>query len=202
MLFGSEHGPDTAVWHQGGQSRIAIWRQMAALIRANIGDALWLGCGCPLWASVGYVDAVRIGRDIGVSWHGEYSAESLLRDLATRNHANGVLWQADPDCLLLRSRFHELSDAQVDSLARYAAACGGVLMTSDTLAELRPDRAALLAQLLAGPATPCQFPQLGTETGPIIEYQTGSARHLFNLAEEPLSIGPLEIAPYATGLRV
>lgn len=201
MLFGSEHGPETAVWHQGGQSRIAIWRQMASLIREAIGDALWLGCGCPLWASTGYVDAVRIGRDIGVTWHGEYSAESLLRDLATRNHANGILWQADPDCLLLRDRFHELGDAQVESLARYGAACGGVLMTSDTLAELRPDRAALFAQLLSAAANPCQFPQLGAETGPVIEYQTGSERHVFNLSAEPLHAGPLEIAPFATGLR-
>ena len=70
MLFGSEHGPDRAVWHQPGLSRIAIWRRMAALIREAIGDAQWLGCGCPLWASVGYIDAVRIGRDIGVSWEG------------------------------------------------------------------------------------------------------------------------------------
>jgi alpha-galactosidase len=201
MLFGSEHGPDTAVWHQGGQSRIAIWRQMAALIREAIGDALWLGCGCPLWASVGYFDAVRIGRDIGVTWHGEYSAESLLRDLATRNHANGVLWQADPDCLLLRDRFHELSAVQVDSLARYGAACGGVLMTSDTLSELSPGRASLFAQLLNAPVTPCHFPTLGNESGAVIEYRSGGSNFVFNLSGEPFREGPLTIGPYATGFR-
>lgn len=97
--------------------------------------------------------------------------------------------------------FHELSDAQVDSLARYAAACGGVLITSDTLAELRPDSAALLAQLLAGSAEPCQFPQLGAETGPVIEYQIRTAHYLFNLADQPLRLGLSEIALCATGLR-
>lgn len=198
MLFGAEHGPDTAVWHEPGQSRIAIWRRMAALIREAIGEALWLGCGCPLWASVGYVDAVRIGRDIGVTWHGEYSAESLLRDLATRNHANGVLWQADPDCLLLRGSYHELTDAQVTSLARYAAACGGVLMTSDTLAELPARRAALFAELLAEPAEPCRFPWLGQDRGPLIAYQAGRGLQVFNLSGAPLVESGVTIAPYGT----
>ncbi len=174
MLFGSEHGPDKAVWHRPGLSRIAIWRRMAALIRDAIGDALWLGCGCPLWASVGYVDAVRIGRDIGVSWTGEYSAESLLRDRASRNHAADVLWQADPDCILLRDRFHHLDDAQIEFLARYAAAGHGVLMTSDTFAALPEQRAALFAELLLQPAVPISFPDLGTGEG-IPRFEPGLA---------------------------
>ncbi len=161
MLFGSEHGPDRAAWHQPGLSRIAVWRKMAALIREEIGDALWLGCGCPLWASVGYVDAIRIGRDVGVTWTGEYSAESLLRDQVSRNHAAGILWQGDPDCVLLRDRFHELSDAQIDGPARFAAGAGGVLMTSDKLDELSPARAALFADLLRDDVIGCDFPNLG-----------------------------------------
>ncbi len=71
-----EYGPDRARWHRARACRASPsgggWR---ALIREEIGDALWLGCGCPLWASVGLVDAMRIGRDIGVSWQGDYSAE-------------------------------------------------------------------------------------------------------------------------------
>lgn len=169
MLFGSEHGPDRALWHQAGLSRIAIWRRMAALIREEIGDALWLGCGCPLWASVGYVDAIRIGRDVGVTWTGEYSAESLLRDQVSRNHAANILWQADPDCVLLRDRFHELSDAQIEGLARFAAGAGGVLMTSDKLDELSPARAALFADLLRDDVTGCDFPSLGHPTSTLLQ---------------------------------
>lgn len=201
MLFGSEHGPDRAVWHSPGQSRIAIWREMARIIRAEIGDALWLGCGCPLWASIGFVDAVRIGRDLGVTWHGEYSAESLLRDLATRNHANGLLWQADPDCLLLRDRFHDLIDNQIESLARYGAACGGVLMTSDTLAELSPARAGLFAELLKSAAERCTFPWLGEERGAVIEYRQGGTDQVFNLSDQVLRLGETSIAPFATAPR-
>lgn len=200
MLFGAEHGPDRAVWRRPGRSRIAIWRKMAALIREAIGDALWLGCGCPLWASVGYVDAIRIGRDIGVSWRGEYSAESLLRDQLTRNHAAGTLWQADPDCILLRDRFHELTDKQVRSLALFAGLSGGVLMTSDRLDELSPERARLFADLLSAGIAGCDFPELGRDT-PVVRQVARRADgstivNRFNLAATPVDGLP----PFASQL--
>jgi alpha-galactosidase len=206
MLFGAEYGPDRAVWHEPGLSRIAIWRRMAELIREEIGEALWLGCGCPLWASVGLVDAMRIGRDIGVSWAGDYSAESLLRDQVTRNHASGVLWQADPDCILLRDRFHELSDDQVRSLALFAGLAGGVLMTSDKLDELSPERAALFADLLRQPELACRFPQLAdhAQTGVVVQEVTApgapSATNLFNTRGIAGQSGDVTLAPYASRL--
>jgi alpha-galactosidase len=104
---------------------------VADMIRTEIGDAIWLGCGCPLWASVGLVDGIRIGHDIGVSWTGALSAQSLLRDLASRNYTNHILWQIDPDCVLLRERFHYLTDAEINALALYAGMSGGVILTSD-----------------------------------------------------------------------
>ena len=169
LLHGAEYGPERARWHRPGLSRIAVWRRMMALMRDAVGEAVIVsGCGCPLWAGVGLVDAVRIGRDVGVEWHGEYSAESLLRDLQTRNHAHGLLWQADPDCILLRDRFHQLTDAEVDLLARFATGAGGVAMTSDHLGELSPARAALFADLLREGATACDFPRLG-EPGLVVQ---------------------------------
>ncbi|MFL5296645.1 MAG: glycoside hydrolase family 36 protein [Phenylobacterium sp.] len=208
MLFGAEYGPERAVWRQPGLSRIAIWRRMAELIREEIGEALWLGCGCPLWASVGLVDAVRIGRDMGVSWRGDHSGESLLRDQQTRNHAAGVLWQADPDCILLRDRFHDLSDEQVRSLALFAGLAGGVLMTSDKLDELRPERAALFAALLREPHLACAFPELGLAAADGVVTQCaarpdGSAVvNLFNTRGEPTRRSGIELPPYAARLLV
>jgi alpha-galactosidase len=166
---------------------------MASLIREEIGDALWLGCGCPLWASVGFVDAVRIGRDVGVAWNGEYSAESLLRDQLTRNYASGILWQADPDCVLLRDRYHDLTDEEVRSLILFAGLCGGVLMTSDKLDELRPDRAELFASLLTRPIVRCEFPQLGrSESSVIIQHATradaSSVINFFNAGDSPAQV--------------
>jgi len=206
MLFGAEYGPDRAVWHEEGLSRIAIWRRMAELVREEIGDALWLGCGCPLWASVGLVDAMRIGRDIGVSWTGDYSAESLLRDQVTRNHASGILWQADPDCILLRDRFHELSDDQVRSLALFAGLAGGVLMTSDKLDELSPARAELFAALLREPRLTCEFPELATQRvdGVIVQHAQrpdGSGLvNLFNTRDAPARRGAVTLPPHASRL--
>jgi len=162
MHLGSIYGADEAVWHEPDLTRIEIWMRMIRLIREEIGDAFLLCCGAPLWAPIGYADAMRIGRDVGVSWSGHYSAQSLLRDQTARNFANGILWQSDPDCILLRERFHELSDDQIDSLIHFAGLAGGIVMTSDQLAEVPPERRALLAALLRETApTPCHFPELG-----------------------------------------
>ena len=161
MHFGSEYGPDRAVWHMPGLTRIEIWRRVGEMIREEIGDALWLGCGCPLWASVGLVDGVRIGRDVGVAWSGDYSAQSLLRDQACRNFANHILWQSDPDCVLLRERFHDLSEEEVKSLAIYAGMTGGVITTSDHLGELSPGRLKLWRLILTERQASCDFPLLG-----------------------------------------
>lgn len=165
MHLGSMFGPDEARWYEEGHSRIAVWMKMARLIREEIGeDALWLCCGAPLLPPVGLCDAMRIGRDVGPKWSGDQSAQALLRDQTTRNFMHGILWQADPDCILLRDRFHELSDDQVDSLAWFAGLAGGVLMTSDHLGEVPRARRELLAELAGdGRAFRCDFPALGDE---------------------------------------
>jgi len=189
MHFGSEYGPDRAIWHRPGMTRIEIWRRVAEMIREEIGEALWSGCGCPLWASVGLVDAIRIGRDVGVAWSGDYSAQSLLRDQSCRNFANQILWQRDPDCVLLRERFSDLSEEEIKSLAIYAGMTGGVMMTSDHLGELSPARLKLWRLLLSEQRASCDFPLLG---GSDISYervanaQSGQARYVAKAADPVL----------------
>ncbi|PKO09368.1 MAG: hypothetical protein CVU40_08680 [Chloroflexi bacterium HGW-Chloroflexi-2] len=199
MFLGSEYGPERAVYHTPGLSRIQIWRKTAEAIRESIGDALWVGCGCPLWASVGLVEAVRISRDMGVSWRGERSAYDLLHDLANRNFGNHILWQADPDCLLLRNNFHHLSDVEIRSLAIYVGMTGGVMMTSDKLDELSPNRIDLFREFLQKQKMVCDFPLLGktyefSETGhdpiivqrqhPISNPNQDNLLFIFNTGEE------------------
>jgi len=160
MHFGSEYGPDRAVYHTAGFTRIEIWRKVGEMIRAEIGAALWLGCGCPLWAAVGLVDGIRTGRDMGVEW--KTNARSLLGDQAARNFANGLFWQADPDCILLRQPYHFLTDSEVQALAIYAGMVGGVRMTSDHLGELPASRLDLWRLVLAnGERATCRYPFLG-----------------------------------------
>jgi hypothetical protein len=162
MLFGSDYGPDRAIFHTPGMTRIENFNRVVKMIRQEIGnDALWLGCGCPLWATIGLVDGVRIGGDVGVDWSGGLSAQSLLRDQSTRNFGNHILWQIDPDCVLLRQHFHNLSNAEVDALAIYAGMSGGVMMTSDHLGELGEERLRLWKLLLEPTRKRCNYPLLG-----------------------------------------
>jgi alpha-galactosidase len=98
---------------------------------------------------------------VGVVWSGDYSAQSLLRDQSCRNFANHILWQSDPDCVLLRERFHELSEEEIKSLAIYAGMTGGVMMTSDHLGELSRARLRLWRLLLTEERAACDFPLLG-----------------------------------------
>ena len=189
MHYGAEHGPGQVVWHTPGLTRIEIWRRVAEMIREEIGDAIWLGCGCPLWASVGLVDGIRIGGDIGVEW--AVSAQSLLRDQATRNFGNHILWQIDPDCVLLRNRFHHLTDAEVRSLTVYAGMSGGVLMTSDHLGDLSPDRVRLWKLILADGQTraACRFPFLGQT--PISYERLPADRDSHRVHHEPRAADPV-----------
>ena len=158
MLFGSEHGPRRAVRHTPGMTRMEIWMQVAEMIREEIGNALWLGCGCPLWAPVGLVDAMRISKDVGVRWEGNFPVMERLRDTMTRNFANRILWQSDPDVVLLREQFHHLTQAEARSLALFAGLTLGVLMTSDDLQALSPGRLRLWKLLLNLAPGECCFP--------------------------------------------
>lgn len=189
MQFGSEHGAARALFHTPGMTRIEMWRRVAEMIREEIGDALWLGCGCPLWASVGLVDAVRIGRDVGTSWNGERAAASLLRDGATRNFASHILWQADPDCILLREHFHFLSNREVEALALFGGLTGGALTTSDALNELSAERIQLWQFLLNADITSCHFPLLGQANAVLVQVCHAlqfDAVFVLNISETPL----------------
>jgi alpha-galactosidase len=207
MHLGSIYGPDEAVWHRDGLSRIGIWMIMARLIREEIGEALWLCCGAPLLPPVGLCDAMRIGRDIGPKWSGDQSAAALLRDQTTRNFMHGIFWQADPDCILLRDRFHELTDTQVRSLALLAGLGGGVLMTSDQLDEVPEARRQLLADLAAdGRPFSCDFPELGNEPDAVLVQRVRRGNrvvlNLFNTGPAPVTRAyegkAIALAPYET----
>ena len=205
MHLGAMYGPAEARWHQEGLSRMAIWMRMAKLIREEIGEALWLCCGAPLLPPIGLCDGMRIGRDIGAKWSGEQSVQALLRDQTTRNFMHGIFWQADPDCILLRERFHELSDAQVRSVATYAGLDGGVLMTSDQLDEVPQARRQLLAELAGdGRVFTCDFPELGREPDAVLVQRTARdgrvSLNLFNTGDTPavriVEGRRVELAPY------
>lgn len=115
-------------------------------------DGFVLGCGAPLGACIGVVDAMRIGPDVAPTWDvgprdtvwpGYEHAAPALRHAwaATRDRAfmHRRLWVNDPDCLMLRTRDTGLSVAQAEGWAAAVGASGGMVVVSDDLALLDDD---------------------------------------------------------------
>jgi alpha-galactosidase len=153
-------------------SRGRAVRDGLALIRETVGeDVFLLGCGCPLLAAVGLVDAMRIGPDSSPYWSTHYgdvplpfseghtapSTEGALRNTLARAWAHHALWVNDPDCLLVRDRETHLSLDEVRAFASAAALTGGMVVFSDRVGALPVDRLELAASLLP-PMRECALP--------------------------------------------
>ncbi|MBW2418910.1 MAG: alpha-galactosidase [Deltaproteobacteria bacterium] len=145
--------------HVGRAERL---RRGLEAIREGAGEAAFLlGCGSPLGAAVGVVDAMRVGADVAPHWAPSEDLrvpgiESTLP--ALRNSLRGVigrgwmhrrLWLNDPDCLLARSRDTDLGSEERHTLASSVALGGGVAMISDDLPSLGDRELALARETLA-----------------------------------------------------
>lgn len=132
----------------GESDRSALERYRAGLqlIRDSAGaEAFIVGCGAPMLASVGLVDAMRISPDVATYREppsGDLSAPSLRSALSSgppRAWTNEVLWWADPDCLIARAQMPER-----DRWAAWVGSLGGLRSVSDALDELDEDGLALV----------------------------------------------------------
>jgi alpha-galactosidase len=154
------------VRHDRGATRAQALRRGLEAIRAGAGDdAFLLGCGCPLQPAVGVVDAMRIGPDVAPFWS-NWLSRGPLRDrhgVATKHAIRNTLaraflhrhwWLNDPDCVMVRAGETRLTGAEVRSLATVIALTDGLLVASDPIDALAPDRLALLERThaLAGGA--------------------------------------------------
>jgi alpha-galactosidase len=121
------------------------------LIRATAGeDVFLLGCGSPISAAIGLVDAMRIGPDVAPYWfdklryHITRDPHALCTRFAIRSTLNRApfhrqLWLNDPDCLLLRASDTQLSPEERASLLNAIVISGGAFFLSDKLADLSPE---------------------------------------------------------------
>lgn len=132
-------------------------------IRRGAGDdAFILGCGAPLGAVVGVVDAMRIGPDVAPSW--EVGPHDLLlpglervapatrhawTSTLHRSYMHRRLWLNDPDCLMLRQRETALTPDQARAWALAVGLSGGLALVSDDLALLDAESHALLDEVVA-----------------------------------------------------
>jgi hypothetical protein len=119
-------------------------RATLAAVRRGAPDAFLLGCGAPLWPSIGLVDAMRIGPDITATWDppvprglhpGQQAGlRSALAALRHRRVLHDRLWINDADHLLLRGRDVPAGWAAQERFARAVGESGTLLAFAD-----RPD---------------------------------------------------------------
>lgn len=159
-------------------TRAQALRQGLELIRAAAGDETFLlGCGCPLGPGIGIFDANRIGPDVAPTWRprvfgtqiffgqepGLPAARNAIRNTLARSALHGRWWHNDPDCLLARSEPAGkdevgLTENEVCSLASIIGLSGGLVLSSDNLPALPPERRRYLTALL---------PALGQSAAPL-----------------------------------
>jgi alpha-galactosidase len=115
---------------------IEAYRLGLRLVRDAIGDAYLLGCGAPILASIGLVDAMRVSPDTGPIYEvpGDLSAPAIRSAMVTgeaRAFQHGRFWINDPDCLIVGPKV-ERREEWAAHLARY----GGLRSSSDRVRSL------------------------------------------------------------------
>jgi hypothetical protein len=116
-------------------------------LRAAVGEAVTLlGCGAPLWPSIGRVDWMRVGPDVTRDYRplpepaSDPAMVSCLRNgwrsAVLRTPMHRRLWGNDPDLVPLAACPDTLSREHRLGFARWVAASGQLLTVSDDLAGL------------------------------------------------------------------
>ena len=135
-------------------------------IRQGAGEETFLlGSGCPFGPAIGIVDAMRIGPDTAPSWEPyihwirwagplikkEPSMPSLrnaIRHTLNLSTLHRRWWWNDPDCLLVRDHDTWLTEAEVQSAVTLVGLSGGMLVSSDDLRTLNPERLRWVSMLV------------------------------------------------------
>lgn len=140
--------------HDRNATGVQAYRRGLALIREIARDRFVLGCGCPFLPSIGYVDGARVGPDTAPFWSDPDplgSAPALLNAIRS-TLAHGWMhphWFVnDPDCLIVRSTDTQLTEAEVQTWASVVALSGGMVLLSDEMSKLTPERAAIIPRAL------------------------------------------------------
>ena len=129
-----------AVFHDPSKTNVEAYRDGLKLVREAAGDDVYiLGCCIAqnmrtLGASIGLVDAMRIGRDIGADWR--HILHSI--DMGSRLYfLHRRVWANDPDCLMVRE---PMTLAQARAWGSWIALTGQLNIVSEWLPGLPADR--------------------------------------------------------------
>lgn len=135
---------------RNNKSRGTIMCEAMEFLRECCGDKLILGCGVPLGAAFGYVDACRISCDVDLVYEGKYynklgvnneipSAKCAMINSIFRRQLNGRVFLNDPDVFFLRYTNLKFNMEQKILLGFINHICGDVLFVSDNMEEYYPD---------------------------------------------------------------
>ncbi|WCL48235.1 glycoside hydrolase family 36 protein [Leptospira sp. GIMC2001] len=138
----------------------ARYQNALKLIRKVVGkDTFLLGCGAPIFPSVGYFQGMRISCDVAPFWRAELkrrlvrdknalcTEKALINDL-TRASMHRKFWFNDPDCLVVRKKKNSMNYNQTLIMASVMAVSGGMLLVSDDMTKLEPERLEMLKKTL------------------------------------------------------
>ncbi|MFP5501562.1 MAG: alpha-galactosidase, partial [Candidatus Sericytochromatia bacterium] len=141
----------------------AVRRGLAAIREAAGIDVHLLGCGAPMAASLGLVDSMRVGQDVGLSWRGDtpenmssVSTMYACMNTVLRLWQHRTWWVNDPDCVLIRENGDAppgvagpaVTDPERRFLLTVVALTGGSTISGDSLRSLSAARWRQLGQLL------------------------------------------------------
>ncbi len=131
---------------RNNKTRGTIMCDAMDFLRECCGDKLILGCGVPLGAAFGKVDACRISCDVDLKYTGKFynkmgvsielpSAQNSMNNSIFRRQLNHRVFLNDPDVFFLRYSNLKFDQDQKLLLAFINHICGDVLFVSDNMEE-------------------------------------------------------------------
>ncbi len=129
-----------AVFANPNKTNIEAYRDGLALVREAASENVFiLGCNIAqnmrmLGASIGRVDGMRVGRDIGADWGNILPCVEMGSRLYFLHNR---VWYNDPDCLMLRE---PITLDQARAWASWIAISGQMNLVSEWLPGLPPER--------------------------------------------------------------
>lgn len=140
--------PAGALFADRRATRVEAYRRGFEAIRRGAGRAFILGCNALFGPSVGLADGMRVSMDVGPVWGNSegVNARSALRSAIRRWFFHRKTWWNDPDCLIVRGPEGQRPGLTLDEARTLTAGIGllgGMLLLSDDLPHLQPERAEL-----------------------------------------------------------
>ncbi|MBQ9879331.1 MAG: alpha-galactosidase [Clostridia bacterium] len=143
---------------RNGKSRGTIMCEAVDFLRECCGDKLILGCGLPIGASFGKVDACRISCDEDLKFGGKFynkihvnnevpSVRNAINNAVLRRHLNGRAFCSDPDVFYLRDTNLDFTWDQKVLLAKINNMFGDVLFVSDNVGDYSEKAIAVLREM-------------------------------------------------------